>query len=58
MWGVKQGKGKLTLPKVTTCQGEFVNNLLEGEGTQWWKDGSIYKGQFKNSRKNGYGILT
>ena len=30
--------------------GEFVNGHYEGEGTYYYKDGSVYQGHWKNQR--------
>ena len=31
---------------------------MEGEGEFKWPDGRIFKGNYKNGKKNGYGVLS
>lgn len=32
-------------------------NMRNGQGTFTWGDGSVYKGEFKNDKRHGYGVL-
>ena len=34
----------------------YASGQLQGEGTRIWPDGSIYKGNFKDSKINGFGV--
>ncbi len=37
--------------------GEWMNAMREGQGTQFWADGSKYIGEWKDNKANGKGIL-
>ena len=36
--------------------GTWHQNCREGEGVFIWNDGSIYKGSWKNDKREGFGI--
>ena len=36
--------------------GDIVNGIPNGKGTQIWKDGAKYEGEWKNGKANGYGM--
>lgn len=36
----------------------FCSYTIEGKGKMWYKDESVYEGEFKNGCKNGNGVLT
>lgn len=38
--------------------GEYRNNLINGQGTRTWLDGSTYVGEQMNGKKNGQGVFT
>ena len=38
-------------------EGNFKDELLEGNGTYYWKNGDKYVGQLKNNQENGFGAL-
>ena len=31
---------------------------MDGKGKMTWADGTIYEGEYKNDKKNGFGTLT
>ena len=39
-------------------EGEFTNNILNGQGKITYANGDIYKGEFKNHKLNGQGKIT
>ena len=57
------GKGKLACKAkkgdIAECyyEGDFVNDKIDGHGVLQYGDGSIYVGQFKDSKKHGKGKL-
>lgn len=54
--GVKQGQGRL-LMKGLVYEGEFFNNLFNGEGKLTYENGDVFEGQWVNGLKHGYGEL-
>lgn len=40
-----------------TYEGNFDNDLLNGEGAFVWNDGKVYEGTFKNSMMDGRGRM-
>jgi hypothetical protein len=36
--------------------GDWKNNILHGEGKSFWPDGDKYEGEYKNHKKESYGI--
>ena len=38
--------------------GNFVKNEIQGYGTYEWRDGRVYKGQWKVYNMDGEGIIT
>lgn len=49
--------------KVSDCSsklshvGEWVNGMKNGAGKYTWKDGRMYKGEFRNNKIHGMGML-
>ena len=35
--------------------GKFLDDKLEGEGREEWKDGTVFQGNYQNGLKNGQG---
>ena len=59
--GVKQGHGRLEWIQNELSQfyeGEFVENVMEGEGMLCVIGESVYEGEWKGNMKNGRGKLT
>ena len=52
------GFGHLIWPNGRQYEGEFVNDVKQGEGTFQWADGQIYTGQWLNGKQHGKGVLT
>lgn len=48
-WGQVRGYFVLKL-------GEYVNSVADGYGEYYWSDKSVYKGDFKQGVRHGYGI--
>ena len=46
------------LTKNRLYEGQFKNNLFEGEGRLLMSSGQVYKGTFKNGKMEGFGVLT
>ena len=38
--------------------GQFMNNLKQGQGTQYMKNGNIYEGEFFEGKWHGRGKIT
>ena len=56
--GKKNGLGKLTNKKTKVVyEGEWVNDIKEGNGKEIYSDGSVYIGNFTNNKKNSQGKL-
>jgi hypothetical protein len=54
--GKKEGKGKLIYPDGTYYEGNFKNDLYEGEGIyEWPEEGRKYKGEFHCGNIEGNG---
>jgi hypothetical protein len=47
---------KIIFPNDDIYEGEIENNLPHGNGTMIYKDGAKYTGNWKNGKKEGYGI--
>ena len=47
--------GKVTLSNGDKFKGKIVNNKKEGKGTYYYKDGSVYDGDFHNDLMEGQG---
>lgn len=61
--GVKKGRGKLVWEndnksKEESYEGEFANDVFEGNGTYCWGNQKKYIGQWKNGQMHGEGIFT
>ena len=56
-----EGKGRLAWYEdgvmTSSYEGEFKNGMRWGEGTQSYKDGSVYTGEWVKHRKEGKGVL-
>ena len=52
---IREGPGKTSYSNHHTLEGTFSNDLADGEGVFRWKDGSVYKGHFKEGKKEGEG---
>lgn len=37
---------------------QWLNNQLNGKGVFRWANGTVYEGCYKNTRKEGEGVLT
>lgn len=46
------------LTKNRLYEGQFKNNLFEGEGKLLMSSGQLYKGTFKAGKMEGFGVLT
>jgi len=46
-------KGPITMKNGATYDGQWLNNMRDGLGTQLWPDGSRYEGQWANDKANG-----
>ena len=55
--GKQHGNGKYISADGYEYSGQWVNGIIEGEGTAKYSDGSIYTGSFKESKPNGIGKL-
>jgi hypothetical protein len=42
--GKKHGYGKYVRPEKSCYRGDFVENMIQGEGEYEWRDGRRYKG--------------
>lgn len=51
----KKGKGKAQYPDGSTYEGDFDNDLYDGQGKLHWKHGYKYTGQWKQGRMDGEG---
>jgi hypothetical protein len=63
--GARHGEGKLTIPEnlqaevgYCTYAGQYANGLRSGTGELVFNGGSIYKGNFRENRRNGSGIFS
>ena len=54
VYNLKTKKGKNY--KTGKYIGEMANNLAEGKGIFYWKNGDVYEGEWKNGQKDGKGI--
>lgn len=48
---MKHGKGKYRFGTQGVYEGQWVADQMEGYGVFTWKNGTVYKGFFKNSQK-------
>lgn len=56
--GKRHGHGKLrNLVQKYTYEGDFKDDMFNGEGTKVFENGRIYQGTFKNGLECGYGEL-
>ena len=55
--GLKDGFGKMTFPNGDIYEGEWKENVINGEGSYTYKKtGDIYSGSWVNGKKSGEGI--
>lgn len=52
---IKHGKGKQEWQDGAKYEGDWRNNMAEGEGTFYHANGDIYTGEFYQDRANGFG---
>ena len=50
-------KGPFTLKNGATYEGQWLNGMRDGYGTQLWPDGSRYEGCWAFDKANGHGKL-
>mmetsp|Transcript_4779 Transcript_4779/g.6669 ORF Transcript_4779/g.6669 Transcript_4779/m.6669 type:complete len:473 (+) Transcript_4779:100-1518(+) len=55
--GKKQGFGTMTYFTGERYEGYWKNDVWEGEGAYYWKNGDKYYGSFHQMKRNGYGKL-
>jgi len=59
--GMKHGKGKWRKDKSPTSnsyEGDYALDKKCGNGVFKWASGNIYKGEFKNDEREGFGEMT
>ena len=54
--GKRHGKGKFTWNSGAYYDGDFVEDVMEGNGLLVFQDKSTYKGLWKNNLRQGEGI--
>ena len=52
------GFGQMTWPDGRQYEGEFYNDVKQGQGTFQWADGRIYSGQWFKGKQHGQGVIT
>ena len=52
---IKHGKGVQIWPDGAKYEGEWRNNMAEGDGVFYHANGDVYTGRFFKDRANGYG---
>ncbi|SDO55298.1 Antitoxin component YwqK of the YwqJK toxin-antitoxin module [Paenibacillus sp. yr247] len=56
--GIRQGLGKLIVNGKLLFEGDFKNNLIDGNGTLYYKGGQkYYVGEWSQGKMNGHGML-
>ena len=50
-------KVKYTWPDGGFYEGDYVNNIKEGNGKFKWSSGRIFEGEFKKGKPHGFGKL-
>ena len=56
--GLMHGVGVLYFQQhETRYEGQFQNDVKEGEGTLTYVSGDVYQGSWKTDRASGYGVL-
>ena len=53
----ENGFGKWVYTDKTTYEGDWVQTKKQGQGTETWPNGYVYKGEFQNSEWSGKGTL-
>jgi len=56
--GEKHGHGVFKQVDGNKHDGEFFNDVFEGEGKHWWPSGAKYVGQWEDGKKHGFGKYT
>ena len=56
--GKSEGYGVSTWPDGHKYEGQWLNDLMNGEGVFHFADGRLYQGHYKDGRKEGYGVQT
>jgi len=54
--GLREGKGKISLPNGNTYEGTFSRNKMHGDGTMNYANGDRYAGTWVNDQPSGNGI--
>ena len=49
--------GKIIDKYENRYEGSILNEMADGFGVKYYKDGRKYEGEFKNNKRNGYGTL-
>ena len=53
--GLREGRGKMTLPNAAFYEGQFSHGKFQGEGTMTYANGDKYVGAWTNDLPNGQG---
>lgn len=53
--GLREGRGKMTLPNGSLYEGQFVRGKIQGEGNMTYANGDKYMGTWANELPNGQG---
>ena len=56
-YNVRSGKGRYVWANGDVYEGEWKNDMPDGEGLLTLKDGSRYRGQFVKGKEEGKGVL-
>ena len=46
---LRHGKGKLIISEGDFYEGDFFDNKIEGFGEFWGRDGTVYRGEWKDN---------
>ena len=52
------GKGILVVAQGSRYEGDWVNDVQEGYGEEYFTDGTTYQGSYQNGHKHGPGKFT
>jgi hypothetical protein len=55
--GKRVAKPMILLENGAKYEGEWIQNVRQGRGTQIWPDGSMYEGYWRDGKANGRGRL-
>lgn len=50
-------KDTIKLPNGSKYKGEMQYNVPEGKGEEYFRNGDIYKGEFKKGKRHGFGVF-